>query len=505
MPFDLLSALKTSPYREQLAAAAAYIAAGRYVEAVHLLEETVAKFEMGNAPSHLIVPFLQLSAEGLRNAAARFASANPYSSRVDQRMRIGWLEQALAIYQQLHDVPNQVAVLRALASANFGIGEALAAMYQLKEVANLALPDFILDADELRQLFGQLADACQVAYEKGAEHRMGLHYNLAVEGAAYRYLSGDPVQSMLVLDALHERYLQAAQSAHKIGSDERALKLLAEGICWGLVTGHSDVLNQHADLLVNYAAQAGHASAVTAYDRAIVLRRAGSYDLAQRLVMEQSTFLLDKFSSALSLKLFHDIVDFVTQYRISAADHALKDVDSLDPKLMVLAGAKREATLLQLTAWAQTLHALVPVFLESENRLIAEAFIEAGFTISLQQAHPAFSDADLRMREYYHAMSGAPTPPVSVELLRAVTMIQWSDPASVQLICALLARHLNCTPAEVELALMPRGVGSPAERRIRQTLGDFNWERIRRAAIVRGMLDQHRIWQERGIPFRGRR
>ena len=505
MSFDLVSALRNSPDPARLTAAAALMASGRYVEAVYLLEEAVAKLETRGVDPRLITPFLQLSAEGLRNAAARFAITNPYFSRVDQRVRIGWLEQTADIYRRLEDAPNHVATLRALASAHLSLGEALTAMYKLKEAADMALPVFMWGVDELKHVLSQLADACQRAYEQVPKNRLAFHYNMAVEGAAYRFVSGDPVQAMSTLDALHAQLLQAAQVAHKVGAHDRALRLLAEGVYWGLVTGQSDVLNQHADLFVNYAALAGHGSAIAIYDRAIALRQAGSHDLAQRLVLEEAIAVLDKMSPALSVRLFHDVVDVGAQQQIAVADHMLKDLQSSDPKILTIADAKRAAALLQLTGWAQTLNALVPTFLESQDHLVAQTFIDVGFTTSLQQANAAFSKADLQMRAYYDAMGGGPMPPVGVALLRAVSAMQWSDPASVQKNCALLASHFGCTVAEVEVALMPRGLGTPAELRIRKSLGDFNWERLRRIAIARELLDQHRIWQERGISFRGRR
>lgn len=500
MPFDLIRALSDSPYPERLTAAAALMASGRHVEAVALLGETIASLDASRASSRLLEPFLQLSAEGLRTAAARFASSHPYSSRVDQRMRITWLEQALELYQRLNDVPNEVSTLRALALANMAIGESFAAMFQLIEVWKLARPLFLLDVKDIRVFFGQLADASQAAYEKAVDHRLGLHYNLAIESLAYRYLAGNQIQVMADLDLLHERYLQAAQEVHRIGTHERAHRLLAQGIYWGLVTGHAEVLDQYADLFVNYSALKGDSDAVAVYDRAITLRRAGSHDLAQRLVVEYATAALARMPSATYLHKFHDIIDEGTQYQMDAVDLLLKKENSADAAMPRLADAKRRAALLQLTSWTQTLQGLVPAFLKSTQYFPVEEFIDAGFAIALQRAHPAFGDADRRLEEYHRAQGTSSTSPVNVDLMRRVSVVQWSDPESVRLFYFQMASHFDCTPAEVELALVPRGVGSPIERRIRQSIGDFSWDYIRRTAMARGLLDQFRIWDKRHLP-----
>ncbi len=498
MPLDLVAALTTSPFPERLAAAAALMVEGHYIEAVRLLEGTISQLEGSKVPSERLVSFRQLAAEGLRKAAARFASSHPYSSGADHYTRIIWLDQALELYRKISDVPNQVATLQALASANMAVGDAFKALVQLREVGTLAPPLFVLNVDEVRLLFSHLAEAGQAAYTKAVDHQLGAHYDLAIEAAAYRYLSGDPAQAMAELDELHGRYLDAAQSVHRSGGHDRAYRLLAQGIYWGLVTGHSDVLERYADLLVNYTAQNGNTEAMTTYDRVIVLRQAGAADIAQRLVMERATAILSKFAGTLNLNLFHKIMDAGSQYQMNAVDRALQEVNLTDEDDLKLLGTKRSAALLQLTSWAQTLNALVPVFLsEAERRSTMKDFISMGFTVSLQKANSAFGDANRQIGDYHRAHGRSPVSPMTVDLVRAVAVVQWSDPASVQVACAQFARLFKCTPAEVELALMPNGVGSSAEQRIRRALGDHDWEQIRRSAIARGLRDQFRIWEDR--------
>lgn len=495
MPVDWISALRTSPLFERLAESATLISAGRYVEAVALLEGAIAQLEASNASPPFITPFLQLTAEGLRHAAAQFASVHPYLSRVDQRVRLGWLEQALEVYRRLGDVPNQVATLRAMSSINMALGEALSAMYQLKELGNLALPRDLLDVQQTHQLFVQLADAYDAAFDKAADHRTGIHYNLAIEGAAFRHLAGDSARAFGNLDTLHERYLSAAQEVHKSGSYDRASRLLASGIYWGLVAGRSEVLEQNADLLVNYMAQSGDAEAIAIYDRVITLRRARVHGVAQNMVLKQAMVILARHMASSHLRLFHDVVDTVSQYQIETLDRALKDMDPFDTKIPELAGAKRKAALLQLTSWAQSLGGLVPALKETDNLELRD-FFGAGFATSLQKAHHVFGTADQQIKGYYDAVGTSPVRVASPETLRAVHSIQWSDPGNVQQICTALARVLDVSPLEIELALMPNGVGSPAEQRIRQTMGSFDWERVRRAAMARGLLDHLSTWQD---------
>lgn len=141
MSFDLETALATTPYPQKLTEAAALASSGQYIQAVVMLGETIASLEKSGVPVRVLTPFLQLSADSLRRAAARFASSSPYSpTHVDLRLRIGWLEQALEQYNRLKDLPNLAHTVVALAKANLEVGESIKAVHQFKQALNLATP-----------------------------------------------------------------------------------------------------------------------------------------------------------------------------------------------------------------------------------------------------------------------------------------------------------------------------------------------------------------------------
>lgn len=505
MPFDLMTALATSPYPQKLAEAAALIADSRHVEAVLLLEGTIASLEKGGSSPETLAPFRQLSAESLLNAAARFASSSPYSPRASQHVRIGWLEQALEQYTRLNDVPNQAHTLVALGMANLSVGEPIKATYHFKQALNLATPLLVLGIGEVRALFTHLADALQISFITFANHQSGTHYNMAVEGAAYRYLAGEPARAMADLGILHERYLEAAKSVHRSHQDDaRAFRLLVQGIYWGLVTGHSDALDANADLLVHYATQVGDADAISVYDRAIALRQKGLHDNAQLLVVMKAKGILAGYPGTLDLTLFHEVIDDGSDYQIGVAERALKGRDLLNPHIPEYGDAKRHAALAQLTSWAQTINAVVPVFSSLGDRKMLEDFVSRGFMVGLQRAHGAFGEATRQDDLYRQATGTQRLPPMNPALARFISETHWQDPASARLAYAQLAVTFQCTPADVELLMTPRGADTPAVKRIRAEMGEYGFEQMRHAVITRGVQDQLKVWTE-GRDEKGRR
>lgn len=506
MPFDLERALTSTPYPQKLAAAAVLVSESRYVEAAVLLEETLAGLEKAKVPFRVLAPFLELHANSLRNAAARFASSDPYSpSRVDLRVRIEYLEQALELYSRLKDIPSQVHTLVALGTVNLNVGEPVKAYHHFKQAFTLATPTLVFDIGEVRALFSHLADAFQEAFVHSVDHQLGLNYTLAVEGAAYRSLAGDPAQAMADLEKLHEHYLEAAKNVHRShGDDVRAFKLLVQGIYWGLVTGHSDVLETNADLLVNYATQVGNADAIAVYDRSIELHQSGLHGEAQRLVVMQARKILAGHTGTLDLNLFHEIVDEGSEYQFEVADRVLRDGNLLDPRVSELAEAKRGAALVQLITWAQTLNAVVPAFSGLGDRKMLADFVSRGFKVSLQRANTVLGDATLQVGLHRLAMGAPQPPPMNPGLVRFMSEIQWQEPTSVQQAYTQLALTFRCTPAEVALVLSPRGVNTPVATRMRAQLGNYAFEQIRRTAITQGLQGQFRTWTE-GRDVKGRR
>lgn len=465
-----------SPHAQALSEAAALIAGGQALKAALLLRQVLRTMEDDGVNPYEREPVLSLSAVAWSRAALRFASSSAdYTAGVSQRMRIDFLLESLADYMVLEDVPNQIRIQRAIATAHLSGDRPNAAVEVLGKAFELARTHLVLQAREMQQLFSEMATANKAAFDRQPKAKP----DMAIRAAAFHQLTGESTQALVYLGKAHDRLLGIALDAHQLKQDHKAVAFLAQAVVLGIAAGREEMLVRNADLLLQYAILDGDKESTRIYDRAIRMAQSGMREMADRVIQGRAQVILDRTVSRHALVVFHGVVDLGVE--------CLASIAKTSPKVLDAAWALMDAAYWKDDAWRRTLDMLEP--------FLGEPFVEHMWRDGLAKLRAASAEHELALNlaARHYRVARLQLNAASPALANLVAVAELGYPEALQLIYMQIARDMNCSMAAAESVFTPYG-DARLRGRLREALGELTFVHLRSKAMLHDLNARQGRW-----------